>query len=335
MDNYKITRVIIAICIICLGFWFLFQPRSAGEEGDFSQNFSANSSVNSFQSSNQNTSLTSQPNSQSQTPTEDNSKDFIRFGRFNMDGKLDVNGANYVIVFNSQSDKLDFQVIPGLSHSIEEKLADGTPKKEYKGTSFFNIIRSKNAELNSQKPFAAINADYIDEQGNPQGLNINRGVSYSGAFAQTRSSFAISGGQPKNRIASIARGSRLNENLQFTTAGGNGRFYTNGIFTDICKVLGEFACNQSTERSMAAITSNGWVIFLVHNSSQLANEAIKPLTPDLFDDLLGSISNYYNLGSIQDAMLFDGGNSPAMLWNKEIVHSNFGQIGSVFAIYLN
>jgi len=332
MDNYKIQRAIIAICIICLGFWFLFQPRSAREEGDFSQNLSANY----VQSSSQNLSLPPGLSTNSQTPFEDNSKDFIRFGKFNMDGKLDVNGANYVIVFNPQSDKLDFQVIPGLSHSIEEKLPDGTPKKEYKGASFFNIIRSKNAELKdskfkNQKPFAAINADYIDEQGNPQGLNINRGISYSGSFAQTRSSFAISGGQPKNRIASIARGNRLNENLQFTTAGGNGRFYTNGVFTDICQALGQFACNQSTERSMAAITSNGWVVFLVHNSAKSSSL----FTPNLFDDVLGSISNYYSLGTIQDTMLFDGGNSPAMLWNEEIVHSNFGEIGSIFAIYLN
>jgi len=239
-----------------------------------------------------------------------------------------------VIIFNPQSDKLDFQVIPGLSHSIEEKMPDGTPKKEYKPSSFFIMFHSKNAEFNGQKPFAAINADYIDAQGKAQGLNINRGISYSGSFAQTRSSFAISGGTPQNRTASITRGNRLSENLQFTTAGGNGRFYTNGIFTDICEALGEFACRQSTERSMVAIASNGWVIFLVHNSTQASSQTSKPLTPDLFDDLLGSISSHYNLGGIQDAMLFDGGNSPAMVWNSEIVHSNSGSIGSVFAIYL-
>jgi len=313
MKNLVFFTLVIAIVVL---LFVVVQPQTAGDGQSFGQS----------------TTISQIPLNSEDTATDwyDNSRDFLKFARFDMDGNVARDGAHYVTVFDPQSSQLDFQVIPGLTHQIREKLSDGQARQEYEPYNFSQLIRSQNAVLDGRQPFAAINADYINTQGQPQGLNISRGISYSGAFAQRRSSFAISGGTPESRVASIQVGSRIDQNTQFNTAGGNGRIYQNGQFQDICEAIGRFACQQSTGRSMAAVTSSGWVIWLVHNAS----ESEWLFTPDMFDDTLESVAAYYDIGTIQEAILFDGGFSPAMLWNQDIVHSNFGPIGSVFALYI-
>lgn len=125
---------------------------------------------------------------------------------------------------------------------------------------FHEIIADNNAELNGKSPIAAINRDYIDLEDKPQGLNISRGVAYSGTFKNKRSSFGISGGKPQARKATIAVGKRNEKILNYNLVGGNGRFYKNGTFKDICQALGEYACQQETSRSMVVITNQGYVI---------------------------------------------------------------------------
>lgn len=252
----------------------------------------------------------------------------IEFIRVNNQGKKDDRGGNYVIIFDPKSPELDFKVNLGISHDLYARNAAGKYLKDYIPKSFHELISDKNAELNGQKPFAAINGDYIDTENKPQGLNVSRSIEYAGAFVNKRSSFAISGGNPQQRIATIQVGRREEKILNFNVVGGNGRFYQNGVFKNICQDLGEYACYNETNRSMVAITSKGYVILLVNDS-----ERDKELYPDNFDDVLNGISETYSLGTIQEGMLFDGGFSTALYYNSRIYVENSNPMGSVFLIY--
>ena len=101
--------------------------------------------------------------------------------------------------------------------------------------------------------------------------------------------------------------------------------------------MGEFACSGATNRSMVAVTSKGYVILLVNDlkaSSSIQTSAInKELLPSEFDDVLSGIARNNCLGPIQEGMLFDGGMSPGLYFNKRIYLENFGPIGSVLLIY--
>lgn len=261
----------------------------------------------------------------------------IDFFKSNNQGKKDKRGINHVIIFNPKSAALDFKVNLGLAHPLYAKGGNGKTKKEYVPKMFYELIADENAKLNGKLPIAAINADYIDTDNKPQGLNISRGVEYSGYFQNRRSSFGISGGKPQQRQATIQIGKRKNNILNYNIVGGNGRFYRNGKFKDICNALGEFACKEATNRSMAAITNKGYVILLVNdsnaNSSIELSQVNQELLPDKFDDVLEGIASNNCLGNIQEAMLFDGGQSPGLYYNNKIYVENPGVIGSVFLIY--
>jgi len=252
----------------------------------------------------------------------------IRFTTTNNRGGNDEQGSNYVIIFDPKSKELDFKVNLALAHKIYAKDAQGKFRKEYIPKRFHEIIADDNALLNGQRPIAAINGDYIDTQDKPQGLNFSRGIEYSGAFKDKRSSFGISGGRPQQRKATIQIGKRNEKILNYNLVGGNGRFYHNGNFKDICKDLGEYACQQETSRSMVAITSKGYVILLVNNSY-----LEQALYPDMFDDVFEGISRNYCLGKIQEGMLFDGGFSTGLYFDNKIYVENANPIGSVFLIY--
>jgi hypothetical protein len=261
----------------------------------------------------------------------------ITFLKANNQGKKDKRGINHVIIFNPKSAVLDFKVNVGLAHQLYAKDARGKLRKEYVPKMFHELISDNNSKLNGLEPLAAINADYIDINNKPQGLNISRGVEYSGEFKNKRSSFGISGGKPQQRLATIQAGRRSNNILNYNIVGGNGRFFRNGRFKDICKDLGEFACNQATNRSMAAITNQGYVILLVNdskaNSDIEVSDLNQELLPDMFDDALTGIAHNNCLGNIQEGILFDGGQSPGLYYDKKIYVENAGPIGSVFLIY--
>jgi Phosphodiester glycosidase len=252
----------------------------------------------------------------------------LKFIRTDNQGKTQPQGANYVIIFDPRSPKLDFKVSVGLKDEIYAKNADGEILRNYVPKRFGDIISDRNALLGGKKPIAAINGDYIDPQHHPQGLNISRGVEYSGEFKNKRSSFGISGGSPPTRKATIQISKRAEETLNYNLVGGNGRFYQNGQFKDICSDLGEFACRQETNRSIVSITDKNYVILLVNNS-----QAGTELYPHQFNDVLEGIAKTYNLGIIQEGMLFDGGLSTALYFNSKIYVENSNPIGSVFLIY--
>lgn len=252
----------------------------------------------------------------------------LKFTTTNNQGDNDSNSANYVIIFDPKSKELDFKVSLALAHNIYAKDAQGKFRKDYIPKQFHEIIADNNAKLNGKSPIAAINGDYIDPEHQPQGLNISRGVEYSGAFKNKRSSFGISGGKPQHRKATIGIGKRKEPILNYNLVGGNGRFYKNGVFKDICQALGKYACQQETSRSLVAITSKGYVILLVNNSRQE-----KALYPDQFDNVLEGIAKNNCLGKIQEGMLFDGGYSTGLFYNQKIYVENLNPIGSVFLIY--
>jgi hypothetical protein len=261
----------------------------------------------------------------------------IEFFKTNNLGEKFDRGINHVIIFNPKSEELDFKVNVGLDHKIYAKKDSGKFRREYVPKSFREIIGDDNALLNGKKPIAAINADYIDVDDKPQGLNISRGVEYSGAFRNKRSSFGVSGGEPLSRQATIKVGRRNRDILNYNIVGGNGRFYRNGEFQDICEALGEFACKRAINRSMAAVTDKGYVILLVNdnraNSDIEITEVNRELLPDMFDDVLEGIARNNCLGDIQEGILFDGGESPGLFYDNKTYLENFGAIGSVFLIY--
>ncbi|MFO0140612.1 MAG: hypothetical protein ACK513_04230, partial [Aphanizomenon sp.] len=96
-------------------------------------------------------------------------------------------------------------------------------------------------------------------------------------------------------------------------------------------------CQGATNRSLVAITSKGFVIFLVNdikaNSIIQVSANNKELLPYQFDDVLTGIARNNCLGTIQEGMLFDGGMSPGLFYNNKIYVENLGPIGSVFLIY--
>ena len=267
----------------------------------------------------------------------ENAKFSLDFLKTNNQGKKDERGINHVIIFNPKSPELDFKVNVGLAHKIYAKDNNGKLRKEYVAKNFHEIIADENAKLNGQAPIAAINADYIGTDDKPQGLNISRGVDYSGIFQNKRSSFGISGGEATQRKASIQAGRRSNEILNYNLVGGNGRFYRDGVFKDICQDLGEFACKGATNRSLVAVSDKGYVILLVNdakaNSDIELSEVNQELLPDMFDDVLSGIASNNCLGKIQEGLLFDGGESPGLYYNNKIYVENSGPIGSVFLIY--
>lgn len=265
------------------------------------------------------------PLSQKQPTCENISLKFLQTDNA---GNTNFRGLNHVIIFNPKSKELDFKVSLGIAHPLYAKDANGKIRKEYIPKSFYEIISDENAILNGRRPIAAINGDYIDPENKPQGLNISRGVEYSGAFKDKRSSFGISGGSPETRRATIQKGRRAEKILNYNLVGGNGRFYQNGKFKNICSDLGEYACFQETSRSMAAITSKGYVIFLANKTY-----GEQALYPDQFDNVLETIAKNHCLGKIQEGMLFDGGFSTALYFDNRIYVDSFKPMGSVFLIY--
>ena len=260
----------------------------------------------------------------------------IEFLKTNNLGEKSNRGINHVIIFNPKSEELDFKVNVGLAHKIYAKKDSGI-RKEYVPKLFGEIISDDNSLLNGKKPIAAINADYIDIDDKPQGLNFSRGIEYSGDFRNKRSSFGVSGGKPAQRQATIGKGRRNSNILNYNIVGGNGRFYRNGEFKDICEALGEFACKRAINRSMAAITDKGYVILLVNdsraNSDIEITEVNRELLPDMFDDVLEGIARNNCLGKVEEGILFDGGESPGLFYDNKTYVENFGAIGSVFLIY--
>lgn len=244
-------------------------------------------------------------------------------------GNYNEQGANYAILFDPKSKELDFKVNVGLAHKLYSRDTKRLVRKNYIPKQFRELLTEENSILDGQQPFAAINGDYIGDDNKPQGLNISRGVEYSGAFKDKRSSFGISGGKPEERKATIQIGKRKEEALNYNVVGGNGRFYQNGKFEDICPALGDYICGRETNRSLVAITSKGYVIFLVNNAADLK----KALYPSMFDDVLKGIAANYCLGTIQDGMLFDNGFSTSLYFDKKVYIENTHPVGSAFLIY--
>lgn len=248
----------------------------------------------------------------------------IDFYQIDNQGKINSSGSNLAIVFDPKSSKLDFKVNLPIDGKIGQIDSQGKLLKAFIPKKFPELINDENSLLDGNKPIAGINADYVDKNNLPQGLNISRGVEYLGYFSGLRSSFAIGN---KNRQSSITIGSRSISDQNYNVVGGNGRFYTNGDFTDICQNLGQYACSQSTNRSMTVITDKQLVIFLVHKST---NQEI--LLPADFKTLLENFSTNLDLGKPFDGMLFDGGDSPSIFFKDTIVPGE-GNLGSVFLIY--
>ncbi len=80
---------------------------------------------------------------------------------------------------------------------------------------------------------------------------------------------------------------------------------------------------------MVAITSKDYVILLVNNAAEIE----KKLYPHMFDNAVEGLDRNNCLGKIQEGMLFDGGFSTALYYNKKNYVENINPMGSVFLIY--
>ncbi len=252
----------------------------------------------------------------------------ITFIRTNNQGVEEENGANHIIIFNPRSRNLDFQVHLPLDHELYAKDANGNVRKEYVKKTFSEFVSDDKIKLKQRLPIAAISGDLSGNYNQPEGLNISRGVDYSGDAKNKRSSFAISEAKPEERQATIQIGKRKDNNYNYNIVGGNGRFYQEGKFKDICEALGEFACQKELSRSMAAITQKGHVILLV-NDAELGQE----LMPGMFDEVLEGISANHCLGNIEEGMLFAGGTAVGLYFDGEVHVEKADPVGSVFSIY--
>lgn len=253
----------------------------------------------------------------------------ITYIKVDNNGLENSKGANHVIIFNPKSIQLDFKVNVGLFHDIYETDTSGNFLKEYQGKKFNTLITEDNSLLDGKKPFAAINADYIDTNNTPQGLNVSRGVEYSGSFSQQRSSFGVG----SNGTATIDIGYRGSDVLNYNVAGGNGRFYTEGVFNDdACTNLGTRACLFFKSRSIVAITEDNYVILLTND--QLGPNALT-LKNSKLGRVISDIAYRYDLGKIKEGMFFDQGRSVSMMYNGESLTNEGGNLGSVFLIYRN
>lgn len=310
MHRQKSSLIIPVIVIVTLGFCFFNYKHFGGYFSSQSQKDTVQNSEGQTANNEKNEEVAKAQ----KTPLKIDG--VIKFTKTDNLGNEYQSGQNYVVIFDPQSPKLSFDVAVGV-----EKNGQNTARN------FDTLVSNKvSSTPNSKKLIAAINADYIDTEGKPQGLNIAQGVEHSGSFGNLRSSFGIG----SNGQATIQIGKRAQDYLNYNVVGGNGRFYTDGKFKDICEDLGDYACEQDTERSMAAITSDGWVILLVHHEY-----LTDTLLPKDFKPLLESIAKNNNLGQIKDAMLFDGGSSPNLYYDGQKYVSNFGPIGSALLIYQN
>lgn len=255
----------------------------------------------------------------------------IEFTATDNTGKYDenlTNNHNYIIIFDPKSPNLDFKVNLGLSHKLYAQDSQGNFRQDYQPKLFRELIADENSTLDGRRPIAAINGDYIDKSNKPQGFNVSRGVEYSGSFKGKRSSFSISGGKPEKRKAIIQLGNRKDVLLNYNVVGGNGRFYKNGKFENICPALGDYICGKETSRSLVAITSKGYVILLVNDANLKY-----ALYPSMFDDVLEGIAANYCLGKIQEGMLFDNGYSTGLYFDNNVYVNPTHPVGSVFLIY--
>ncbi|MGB3691344.1 MAG: phosphodiester glycosidase family protein [Spirulinaceae cyanobacterium] len=252
----------------------------------------------------------------------------ITFIKTNNQGLENEQGVNKVVIFNPRSRNLDFQVHLPLDHELYAKDTNGNLRKEYVKKTFSEFMNDDKIKLKQRLPIAAINGDFIGDNGQPEGLNISRGTEYSGDAKKKRSSFAISEAKPEERQATIQVGKREENNHNYNIVGGNGRFYQEGEFKDICEDLGEFACQKELSRSMAAITAKGHVILLV-NDAELGQE----LMPGMFDEVLKGIAVNHCLGEIEEGMLFAGGTAVGLYFDNQVYVEKNDPVGSVFSIY--
>jgi len=252
----------------------------------------------------------------------------INFIKTNNKGTDDGLGANYVLIFDPKSKELDFKVSLGLAHKLYDKDDNEKLRQKYIPKLFRELISDENSTLDGKRPIAAVNGDYLGDDNKPEGLNISRGVEYSGTFKNKRSSFGISGGKPEERRTTIQIGKRKEAILNYNLVGGNGRFYENGKFKDICPNLGYHICGEETSRSLVATTSKGYVVFLVSNAN-----LERALYPSMFDDVLKGIAENNCLGEIREGMLFDVGFSTGLYFKNKIYVEHSHPVGSVFLIY--
>jgi len=241
----------------------------------------------------------------------------ILYKRFKNDGTPDDNGEDHIMIIKPDADNLDFKVTVGL----DNKLEDVNPV--WKGKKFSEITSDQNSILDGNKPFAAINADYIHTDNKPLAFNVSRGKDFSGTEKDKRSGLAIS----KDGKAKTVSNKKILDDSTFHAAGGNGRVYTDGVFNEgACGDIGFNGCNN--KKSLFVITDKGYLILLTNN-----NFTTIRADENGIGKFMDNITSSYNLGSPRNGVFFDQGSSPGMMWDGKVLVENTNPIGSAILIY--
>lgn len=185
-------------------------------------------------------------------------------------------------------------------------------QNDFEARKFSAILENDNnrkLEKNGQEyePIAAINGDYVDKNDAPMDINYSLGMDYSGT-RENYTSIAISQ-QNSVEFTTIKQSYYADNN--FSVVGGGPVLVKNNEVRNIC-LLNPVLCGSGIRwakqsRSMVGITDQNYMVLFVGDNIDANNLH------------LYEILNKYNgnYGAIENAILFDGGGSPGIMFRKE------------------
>ena len=255
--------------------------------------------------------------------------------------KKDPNGDFNVLIINLDTE-IDtpacFKHYIGLDDGIE--IGDPYDKSEdFNAERFSKILSSsvpsaiENRRLNGAEPIASINGDLIRaDTSAPMSINFSLGHNYigDGHASGLWSSMAIS---DTNEVL-ITRNIddvEVTSDFEYNIIGGGPQIVNESNFTDPCSphdTLGRGCFNIKTgfsqPRTIAGVTTGNHMIAIVADSSP-------GLTTAELADALNTYSDVY--GEIVLANMFDGGGSPSMMFENEILTEGNNELSSLLMVY--
>ncbi len=246
-------------------------------------------------------------------------------------------GDHHFLVINlnpNVTKRACFKSYVGLADGITigDKNSKGELKKNFKAQSFSKILSDSavqsvknNRKLNGYEPIAAINADLVDDNGAPMGINFSLGNDYSG----WRDWWTGMGISKKNEVTFTGNKNTLEEKYKQTVVGGGPKIIVTGDFTE-----------KSCEELLGKNGKDGLACTFVKNSRTVVgitdkNYMIVVVSGDLdFEDIFDVLHTYKNVyGSVQEANMFDGGGSPSMLFENSLKREGGNDLSSLLLMY--
>jgi Phosphodiester glycosidase len=223
--------------------------------------------------------------------------------------------GDYILVVNLKDpNQVCFKSHVGLENKVGEKDSNGSLIKNFKASSFGELVTDHNAYLNGSLPIAAFNTDFVSKTGMPLDINFVQGNDYSGD--RNWSSMDVS---KDNKVSFV----NSKSNSLYNTAGGGPRIYDgNGLFKQPgINELGRFAYLRNT-RTVAVVTNDQRMIVIVSNHLELGK------MQKAVDDIA---KTYYD--QVYDGEMFDGGGSPGLYYNGNVKRQGNNKISAAMLIF--